>query len=87
MGVPFAGLWLTAPPDVLRGRVSAREGDASDADIGVLNQQLARFQKAESGLSPTWQTIDVSGTPAENAATALDTLAKQNVEKAQAGQA
>ncbi len=38
---PFAGLWLTAPAEVLEARVSARSGDASDADAAVLRRVLA----------------------------------------------
>jgi len=38
----FAGVWLTAPLAVLRGRVAARRGDASDADIAVLEAAAAR---------------------------------------------
>ncbi len=39
-GAPFHGLWLEAPPDVLHGRVAARRGDPSDADVHVLGRQL-----------------------------------------------
>lgn len=39
-GVPFLGLWLDAPPDVLRARVGGRSGDASDADAAVVDRQL-----------------------------------------------
>jgi len=35
-GVPFLGLWLTAPPDLLEARLASRTGDASDATIAVL---------------------------------------------------
>lgn len=42
LGVRFDGLWLAAPPEVLAGRLDARQGDASDADRGVLEMQLAR---------------------------------------------
>jgi predicted kinase len=38
--VPFIGLWLEAPSDVIMTRVSGRGKDASDADIQVLKQQL-----------------------------------------------
>jgi aminoglycoside phosphotransferase family enzyme/predicted kinase len=38
-GVPFTGLWLTAPEGVLEARVEARRNDASDADAGVVRQQ------------------------------------------------
>ena len=40
-GVPFEGVWLHAEPDTLRSRVAGRQGDASDADLGVLESQLA----------------------------------------------
>ncbi len=39
--VPFVGLWLEAPADVLAARLDARRGDASDATAEVLRQQLA----------------------------------------------
>ncbi len=41
-GVPFEGLWLEAPPEVLAARIAARRNDASDADLAVLSGQLAR---------------------------------------------
>jgi predicted kinase len=40
--VPFAGIWLDAPADVLRYRLARREIDTSDADDAVLGMQLAR---------------------------------------------
>jgi uncharacterized protein len=40
-GVPFSGVWLDAPADVLASRVEARRGDASDADAAVVRQQVA----------------------------------------------
>ncbi len=40
-GVPFEGVWLEAPPEVLRARIVARTRDASDADLAVLERQLA----------------------------------------------
>jgi aminoglycoside phosphotransferase family enzyme/predicted kinase len=42
LGVPFFILDIHAGPDTLRARVAAREGDASDAGVEVLVQQLAR---------------------------------------------
>jgi uncharacterized protein len=38
--VPFTGLWLEAPPEILRRRVAAREGDVSDATVEVVDAQL-----------------------------------------------
>ena len=40
-GVAFDGVWMEAEPDVLRARVAARTNDASDADVEVLERQLA----------------------------------------------
>jgi predicted kinase len=40
-GVGFEGVWMDAAPDVLRARLAARTGDASDADLTVLQAQLA----------------------------------------------
>jgi hypothetical protein len=38
-GVPFVGLWLEAPDDVLIARTAARQLDASDADAAVVARQ------------------------------------------------
>ncbi len=56
-GVPFHGLWLEAEPQALIERVSARRGDASDADADVVRHQLA-------GAPDTveWHMVDASGT-------------------------
>lgn len=40
-GLPFAGIWLDAPAEELVRRVTARTGDASDADADVVRHQLA----------------------------------------------
>ena len=52
-GVPFAGVWLDAPPEVLRARIGGRTGDASDADLAVLQTQLSR----DPGRI-VWQAVD-----------------------------
>jgi len=56
-GVPFAGLWLEAPEPVLIARVEGRGPDASDADRGVIKQQLADHVDALH-----WHRCDASGT-------------------------
>jgi aminoglycoside phosphotransferase family enzyme/predicted kinase len=38
--LPFIGIWLEAPSDVLMARIDNRGKDASDADMEVLKQQL-----------------------------------------------
>jgi predicted kinase len=39
--VPFMGVWLQAPLDVLERRIDARRGDASDATVAVLRRAAA----------------------------------------------
>ena len=56
-GVPFIGLWLEAPADVLMSRVEGRAPDASDAGVDVVRRQLA-YQVDPAG----WTRLDASGT-------------------------
>ena len=55
--VAFDGIWLTAPADVLEARVAGRQGDASDATVVVLRQQLARGPGALG-----WRQVDTTDT-------------------------
>jgi predicted kinase len=59
-GVPFQGLWLSAPADVLEHRIAERQTDASDATPEVLRRQL----RADPGPI-AWSRLDVSGSPDE----------------------
>ena len=52
-GVPFLGLWLTAPTDLLQARLAGRIGDASDATVAVL-QSAAENDRGGGD----WLTID-----------------------------
>lgn len=55
LGTPLEGVWLTAPPETLVARVSARRGDASDATAGVVARQLGYEVGALSGA---WRVVD-----------------------------
>jgi predicted kinase len=63
---PFAGFWLEAPLDVLRARVAARVGDASDATVEVLE----RAAQADPGPI-AWRYLDAAGDPVGAARNAL----------------
>jgi aminoglycoside phosphotransferase family enzyme/predicted kinase len=69
-GVPFRGLWLSAPADVLERRIVGRQADASDATVEVLRRQL--------DIDPgwlAWSTVDASGAPDETIDAARTALA------------
>jgi aminoglycoside phosphotransferase family enzyme/predicted kinase len=55
-GVPFHGAWLEAPAQVLEARVSGRTGDASDATLEVLHDQIARH----GGDTVAWPKVDAT---------------------------
>jgi len=55
VSVPLHTAWLQAPADVLAARVLRRKGDASDATVAVLKQQLATGAGAM-----TWPKIDAT---------------------------
>jgi uncharacterized protein len=70
-GVPFAGLWLTAPAATLLARVRGRRGDASDATAAVLHAQL------EVDPGPlAWSMVDAGGDPETVAARTRAALAR-----------
>lgn len=58
--VPFTGLWLEAPRDVLERRLRVRRGDASDADATVLAKQI---QNASAPRD--WLKIDAGSSARE----------------------
>lgn len=69
-GVPFIGLWLEAPATQLMDRVTARQGDASDADARVVSLQL----QYDPGDLSDWRRIDASGSPEDVARRAMSAL-------------
>lgn len=53
VGVAFQAAWLDVPTEVLEARIVGRSGDASDATVAILHEQLAR------GAGPIdWPIID-----------------------------
>ena len=69
-GVPFTGLWLQAPADVLLARVDARKQDASDATREIVARQLL------IDLGPLdWQRLDAGRGIVETLAAAREALA------------
>jgi hypothetical protein len=53
-GGPLRGAWLAAPFAVLEARVGSRVGDASDATVAVLHDQIARH----GGQAVGWAQVD-----------------------------
>jgi hypothetical protein len=53
LGVPFHGFWLEAPEAVLEARVTARIGDASDADVAVVRRQ----RELVDATAITWRRV------------------------------
>jgi hypothetical protein len=62
--VPFRGFWLSAPLEVLEGRIRERARDASDATVEVVRRQIAGGEPETS-----WTRLD-AGLP-------LDALVEQ----------
>ena len=58
-GAAFEGIWLEAPEAVMRRRVDARHGDASDADAGVVALQA----RMDVGPLGRWIRLSADGTP------------------------
>ena len=67
--VPFTGLWLDAPPQLLRARVAARLGDVSDATPDVVDEQLGYDLGSQS-----FAVIDASRDVDQVAASCLDRI-------------
>ena len=56
-GVPFFGFWLEAPVRQLRDRIGARTNDASDANMAILEKQIASDVGAMN-----WHRLSADGT-------------------------
>ncbi|MCB1495466.1 MAG: AAA family ATPase [Bauldia sp.] len=66
LGVPFTGLWLTAPVEVLIGRIAHRRADASDATAAVV-----MLQADQPSGEIDWTTLDTTRPIRDNTAAAL----------------
>lgn len=66
-GVPFRGAWMDAPVEVLEARVAGRTGDASDATVAVLHDQVGRLTDA-----PAWPKVDAQAPTAQAAKAWID---------------
>ena len=71
LNVPFDGLWLEAPSEVLKQRIGTRKNDASDADLAVLEKQLGYDLGALD-----WHRIDASAAPDAVANVALQAISR-----------
>jgi len=69
LGVPFHGFWLSASPEIMQARVTARKKNASDADAEVVRMQLD-YDLGEID----WYEISASGTREETDAQAAKIL-------------
>jgi predicted kinase len=58
LGVRFDGIWLTAGEDRLVERVANRRGDASDATVEVVRQQLEKQSEIHG-----WHLVNSEGSP------------------------
>ncbi|MGZ8400932.1 MAG: AAA family ATPase, partial [Methyloceanibacter sp.] len=70
-GVPFTGLWLEAPREMMRDRVASRTSDVSDATIDVVDQQLTYDLGPQS-----FEVIDASLPFEEVVASCVEVLRK-----------
>jgi predicted kinase len=69
LGVPFTGLWLEAPAEMLAERLDARRNDASDADRTVLD-----FQRRLELGPVDWHRVDATADLTTMAAVARSIL-------------
>lgn len=61
LDIPLLRFWIDAAPQTLRQRVAVRKGDVSDADLKVLEGQLAQWQGVPTG----WTALPGEENPQE----------------------
>ncbi|MEK9670897.1 MAG: AAA family ATPase [Rhodospirillaceae bacterium] len=69
LGVPFTGIWVTAPPEYRLDRVANRQANVSD-----VTEQVARKQENFDLGQVAWAMVDSSGKKKETIAQGLKTL-------------
>lgn len=69
--VPFSGLWLNAPEEVMVHRVAGRTNDASDATPDVVRRQIATQGREGGGA---WVTIEAGGSAEDTLRAAREIL-------------
>jgi predicted kinase len=74
LGVPIVFLACQAEPQIVRQRLAARSGDASDADWSIYQQAAASWEAPSAAVAPFWHTIDSGGTREETGLLALKML-------------
>jgi aminoglycoside phosphotransferase family enzyme/predicted kinase len=72
--VPFAGVWLEGPAELLKARLAARGPDASDADALVLEQQLARASAEMTWMHLPAHDLNLAGAVALNRVRSLSNV-------------
>ncbi len=78
-GTAFKGMLLTAPAEILFGRVDHRRNDASDADRSVVKKQISHLRESRIALRKNWIEIDASGTPDQTLKNTLKVLENENL--------
>lgn len=76
-GVPFIGLWLEAPLEVMETRLAARRADASDATVAVLRQQ-----RRHTSVPEDWEHVDAAQTADRVADAALARVTRRGLRHA-----
>lgn len=62
LGIPFHILDFQTPPALLRQRIIARQADMSDANLAVLEHQLAHWRPLDADEEPVRLVIDTTQT-------------------------
>lgn len=73
-GVPGVVLLCRARPEIARGRLDARRGDASDADWSVYLRVAASWEEPGRGTSDRLAVVNCDGRPERSLDLALDAL-------------